>query len=50
MSDDAIGGASRVIVLEPGRAEQHYWRELWRYRELFHVLAWRDSRSATSRR
>jgi lipopolysaccharide transport system permease protein len=30
------------IVLEPGRAEKHYWRDLWRYRELFRVLAWRD--------
>jgi lipopolysaccharide transport system permease protein len=31
-----------VVVLEPGRAESHYWRELWCYRELFRVLAWRD--------
>ncbi len=31
-----------VLVLEPGRAEEHYWRDLWRYRELFSVLAWRD--------
>jgi lipopolysaccharide transport system permease protein len=28
--------------LEPGRAERHYWRDLWRYRELFYFLAWRD--------
>ena len=27
---------------KPGRAERHYWRDLWRYRELFQVLAWRD--------
>lgn len=27
-------------ILEPGRAEQSYWRELCRYRELFQVLAW----------
>ena len=32
----------RVIVLEPGRAELNYWRDLWRYRELFAILAWRD--------
>jgi lipopolysaccharide transport system permease protein len=32
----------RVIVLEPGRAERHYWRDLWHYRELFAILAWRD--------
>src|SRR6476660_7350658 len=31
-----------VFVIEPGRRERHYWFELWRYRELFRVLAWRD--------
>jgi lipopolysaccharide transport system permease protein len=30
------------IVLEPGQVEKNYWRDLWRYRELFQVLAWRD--------
>ena len=30
------------LVLEPGRAEKNYWRDLWRYRELFYFLAWRD--------
>jgi lipopolysaccharide transport system permease protein len=30
------------LVLEPGRAERHYWRDLYRYRELFYILAWRD--------
>jgi lipopolysaccharide transport system permease protein len=30
------------IILEPGRTEKDYWRDLWRYRELFQVLAWRD--------
>jgi lipopolysaccharide transport system permease protein len=29
-------------ILEAGRAEKNYWRDLWRYRELFQVLAWRD--------
>jgi hypothetical protein len=33
---------SPVLVIEPGLAERHYWRDLWRYRELFYVLAWRD--------
>src|SRR5882724_13324370 len=33
---------SNLLVLEPGRAERHYWRDLWRYRELFVILAWRD--------
>jgi len=32
----------RVLVLEPGRAEKNYWVDLWRYRELFLILAWRD--------
>ncbi len=31
-----------IIVLEPGRAERNYWRDLWSYRELFAILAWRD--------
>ena len=31
-----------VIVIEPGRHERNYWSDLWRYRELFRVLAWRD--------
>jgi len=31
-----------VIVIEPGRHERNYWADLWRYRELFRVLAWRD--------
>ena len=30
------------LILESGRAERHYWRDLWRYRELFYFLAWRD--------
>jgi homopolymeric O-antigen transport system permease protein len=30
------------LVIEPGRTEKNYWRDLWRYRELFYVLAWRD--------
>ena len=32
----------RELIIEPGRAERHYWRDLWQYRELFQVLAWRD--------
>jgi homopolymeric O-antigen transport system permease protein len=31
-----------VLVIEAGRAEHHYWKDLWRYRELFYFLAWRD--------
>lgn len=32
----------QALILEAGRAERHYWRDLWRYRELFYILAWRD--------
>lgn len=34
--------AAHVIVLEAGRGSAHYWRDLWRYRELAGFLAWRD--------
>jgi len=30
------------LTLEAGRAEKHYWLDLWRYRELFIILAMRD--------
>jgi lipopolysaccharide transport system permease protein len=30
------------LVIEAGRAERQYWQDLWRYRELFYFLAWRD--------
>jgi len=32
----------KELVIEAGRTEQQYWRDLWRYRELFYFLAWRD--------
>lgn len=32
----------KTIVIAPGLVERHYWYDLWRYRELFYVLAWRD--------
>jgi lipopolysaccharide transport system permease protein len=30
------------LIIEAGRSEKHYWADLWRYRELFVFLAWRD--------
>ena len=30
------------LVIEAGRAERQYWRDLWYYRELFYFLSWRD--------
>ncbi len=32
----------RILILEPGRTEKNYWADLWHYRELFLILAWRD--------
>ena len=34
--------AGYELTIEPARSDQHYLRDLWYYRELFHVLAWRD--------
>lgn len=33
---------SQRLILEAGRADRQYWSDLWRYRELFFILAWRD--------
>lgn len=30
------------LVIEAGRTEKQYWKDLWHYRELFYFLAWRD--------
>jgi len=42
MSERPLSSHGPVLVLEPGRAERHYWRDIWAYRELFAILAWRD--------
>jgi lipopolysaccharide transport system permease protein len=34
--------SQRELVIEPGKAIGNYWRDLWRYRELFYFMAWRD--------
>src|SRR5258706_10795933 len=31
-----------LTVLRSGWTERHYWRDIWAYRELFLILAWRD--------
>lgn len=33
---------SKELIIEAGRSETQYWKDLWRYRELFYFLAWRD--------
>lgn len=38
----SANNSPRTLVLEAGRADRQYWRDLWRYRELFFILAWRD--------
>jgi lipopolysaccharide transport system permease protein len=34
--------ASEEIIIEAGRSERNYWKDIWRYRELFYILSWRD--------
>lgn len=34
--------SSKELIIEAGRSESQYWKDLWRYRELFYFLAWRD--------
>jgi len=33
---------NNIIVIEAGKTEKHYWLDLWRYRELFYFLSWRE--------
>jgi lipopolysaccharide transport system permease protein len=33
---------SQELIIKAGRGERQYWQDLWRYRELFYFLAWRD--------
>jgi lipopolysaccharide transport system permease protein len=40
--ETSIATPRHVLVIEPGRTERHYWRDIWDYRELFLILAWRD--------
>ncbi|MEM6457948.1 MAG: ABC transporter permease [Planctomycetota bacterium] len=42
MSDTVTTPAIKEVVLEPGKAQKQYWIDLWRYRELFYFLTWRD--------
>lgn len=34
--------SQHYLRIEAGRTEAQYWRDIWRYRELFYFLAWRD--------
>jgi lipopolysaccharide transport system permease protein len=33
---------TREIIIKAGQKDSRYWIDLWEYRELFQVLAWRD--------
>jgi lipopolysaccharide transport system permease protein len=33
---------TNIVIIEPGRKALSYWADVWSYRELFQVLAWRD--------
>lgn len=37
-----VAPVQHELIIEPGQGMAHYWRDLWRYRELFFFLAWRD--------
>jgi lipopolysaccharide transport system permease protein len=41
MNNQAVT-SKETLVIEAGRTERQYWQDLWRYRELFYFLAWRD--------
>lgn len=34
--------STKALIIKQGLADRHYWRDIWGYRELFYVLAWRD--------
>ncbi|AXY77091.1 ABC transporter permease [Paraflavitalea soli] len=37
-----MSAVTEELIIEPGRSEKNYWKDLWRYRELFYILSWRD--------
>lgn len=42
MSKNNAISSRQTLVIKAGRAEQQYWQDIWKYRELFYFLAWRD--------
>lgn len=40
--NNAVSSAEPILIIEAGRTERQYWKDIWRYRELFYFLAWRD--------
>ncbi|PSB32756.1 ABC transporter permease [Chlorogloea sp. CCALA 695] len=37
-----VDSSQSELIIEAGRTEKQYWQDLWKYRELFYFLAWRD--------
>ena len=33
---------TQELIIEAGRTGRGYWRDIWQYRELFQIMAWRD--------
>jgi lipopolysaccharide transport system permease protein len=30
------------VIIVPGLTKKNYWKDIWRYKELFYILSWRD--------
>lgn len=37
-----MAGSREELIIESGRTEKNYWKDIWNYRELFYILSWRD--------
>lgn len=33
---------TQEVIIKAGHIQRQYWKDIWRYRELFYFLAWRD--------
>jgi lipopolysaccharide transport system permease protein len=42
VENEILNFSMNQLIIEAGRASKNYWSDLWRYRELFGFLAWRD--------
>mgnify|MGYP001092987818 CR=1 FL=1 len=42
VKNNVIENEEYTLIIEAGRVEKNYWLDLWRYRELFYFLSWRD--------
>lgn len=42
LTKEIFTGEAHHLVLTPGAAQKRYWRDMWTFRELFIILAWRD--------